>query len=103
MVLGRVSRRALLVGGWSVLGVPVLAACLGRESKGKKKGGGSAASGGAGSGSAGASASASGSAGASGGSGQGVTRTVSTVGATLKVSWTVPASKSTNRTPSAPV
>ena len=85
MVLGRVSRRALLVGGWSVLGVPVLAACLGRESKGKKKGGGSAASGGAGSGSAGASASASGSAGASGGSGQGVTRTVSTVGATLKV------------------
>ena len=84
MVLGRVSRRALLVGGWSVLGVPVLAACLGRESKGKK-GGGSAASGGAGSGSAGASASASGSAGASGGSGQGVTRTVSTVGATLKV------------------
>jgi len=74
----------LLVGGWSVLGVPVLAACLGRESKGKK-GGGSAASGGAGSGSAGASASASGSAGASGGSGQGVTRTVSTVGATLKV------------------
>ena len=85
MVLGRVSRRALLVGGWSVLGVPVLAACLGRESKGKKKGGGSAASGGAGSGSAGASASASGSAGASGGSGQGVTRTVSTAGATLKV------------------
>ena len=84
MVLGRVSRRALLVGGWSVLGVPVLAACLGRESK-EKKGGGSAASGGAGSGSAGASASASGSAGASGGSGQGVTRTVSTVGATLKV------------------
>ena len=84
MVLGRVSRRALLVGGWSVLGVPVLAACLGRESKGKK-GGDSAASGGAGSGSAGASASASGSAGASGGSGQGVTRTVSTVGATLKV------------------
>ena len=84
MVLGRVSRRALLVGGWSVLGVPVLAACLGRESKGKK-GGGSAASGGAGSGSAGASASASGSAGASGGSGQGVTRTVSTAGATLKV------------------
>ena len=84
MVLGRVSRRALLVGGWSVLGVPVLAACLGRESKGKK-GGGSAASGGAGSGSAGASASASGSAGASGGSGQGVTRTVSTVGATWKV------------------
>ena len=84
MVLGRVSRRALLVGGWSVLGVPVLVACLGRESKGKK-GGGSAASGGAGSGSAGASASASGSAGASGGSGQGVTRTVSTVGATLKV------------------
>ena len=85
MVLGRVSRRALLVGGWSVLGVPVLAACLGRESKGKKKGGGSAASGGAGSGSAGASASVSGSAGASGGSGQGVTRTVSTAGATLKV------------------
>ena len=85
MVLGCVSRRALLVGGWSVLGVPVLAACLGRESKGKKKGGGSAASGGAGSGSAGASASASGSAGASGGSGQGVTRTVSTAGATLKV------------------
>lgn len=84
MVLGRVSRRALLVGGWSVLGVPVLAACLGRESKGKK-GGDSAASGGAGSGSAGASASASGSAGASGGSGQGVTRTVSTAGATLKV------------------
>ena len=84
MVLGRVSRRALLVGGWSVLGVPVLAACLGRESKGKK-GGGSAASGGAGSGSAGASASVSGSAGASGGSGQGVTRTVSTAGATLKV------------------
>ena len=83
-MLGRVSRRALLVGGWSVLGVPVLAACLGRESKGKK-GGGSAASGGAGSGSAGASASASGSAGASGGSGQGVTRTVSTAGATLKV------------------
>ena len=76
MVLGRVSRRALLVGGWSVLGVPVLAACLGRESKGKK-GGDSAASGGAGS--------ASGSAGASGGSGQGVTRTVSTAGATLKV------------------
>ena len=72
------------MGGWSVLGVPVLAACLGRESKGKK-GGGSAASGGAGSGSAGASASASGSAGASGGSGQGVTRTVSTAGATLKV------------------
>ena len=72
------------MGGWSVLGVPVLAACLGRESK-EKKGGGSAASGGAGSGSAGASASASGSAGASGGSGQGVTRTVSTVGATLKV------------------
>ena len=68
--------RALLVGGWSVLGVPVLAACLGRESKGKK-GGDSAASGGAGS--------ASGSAGASGGSGQGVTRTVSTAGATLKV------------------
>ena len=85
MVLGCVSRRALLVGGWSVLGVPVLAACLGRESKGKKKGGGSAASGGAGSGSAGASASVSGSAGASGGSGQGVTRTVSTAGATLKV------------------
>ena len=84
MVLGRVSRRALLVGGWSVLGVPVLAACLGRESKGKK-GGDSAASGGAGSGSAGASASVSGSAGASGGSGQGVTRTVSTAGATLKV------------------
>lgn len=84
MVLGRVSRCALLVGGWSVLGVPVLAACLGRESKGKK-GGDSAASGGAGSGSAGASASASGSAGASGGSGQGVTRTVSTAGATLKV------------------
>ena len=84
MVLGRVSRRALLVGGWSVLGVPVLVACLGRESK-EKKGGGSAASGGAGSGSAGASASASGSAGASGGSGQGVTRTVSTAGATLKV------------------
>ena len=83
-MLGRVSRRALLVGGWSVLGVPVLAACLGRESK-EKKGGGSAASGGAGSGSAGASASASGSAGASGGSGQGVTRTVSTAGATLKV------------------
>ena len=82
MVLGRVSRRALLVGGWSVLGVPVLAACLGRKSKGKK-GGGSAASGNAGSGSAGASAS--GSAGASGGSGQGVTRTVSTVGATLRV------------------
>lgn len=82
MVLGRVSRRALLVGGWSVLGVPVLAACLGRKSKGKK-GSGSAASGNAGSGSAGASAS--GSAGASGGSGQGVTRTVSTVGATLKV------------------
>jgi len=80
VVLGR----ALLVGGWSVLGVPVLAACLGRESKGKK-GGDSAASGGAGSGSAGASASASGSAGASGGSGQGVTRTVSTAGATLKV------------------
>ena len=44
MVLGRVSRRALLVGGWSVLGVPVLAACLGRKSKGKK-GSGSAASG----------------------------------------------------------
>ena len=79
---GPVSRRALLVGGWSVLGVPVLAACLGRKSKGKKDSG-SAASGNAGSGSAGASAS--GSAGASGGSGQGVTRTVSTVGATLKV------------------
>ena len=67
MVLGRVSRRALLVGGWSILGVPVLAACLGR---GKKKDGSSGGSG---------------SAGASGGSGQGVTRTVTTVGATLKV------------------
>lgn len=78
----RVSRRVLLVGGWSVLGVPVLAACLGRKSKGKK-GSGSAASGNAGSGSAGASAS--GSAGASSGSGQGVTRTVTTAGATLKV------------------
>ena len=67
MVLGHVSRRALLVGGWSILGVPVLAACLGR---GKKKDGSSGGSG---------------SAGASGGSGQGVTRTVTTVGATLKV------------------
>ena len=67
MVLGRVSRRALLVGGWSILGVPVLAACLGR---GKKKDGSSGGSD---------------SAGASGGSGQGVTRTVTTVGATLEV------------------
>lgn len=67
MVLGRVSRRALLVGGWSILGVPVLAACLGR---GKKKDGSSGGSG---------------SAGASGGSGQGVTRTVTTVGASLEV------------------
>ena len=66
MVLGRVSRRALLVGGWSILGVPVLAACLGRKKKDGSSGG-------------------SGSAGASGGSGQGVTRTVTTVGATLKV------------------
>ena len=82
--MGRVSRRVLLVGGWSVLGVPVLAACLGR---GGGKGGGSAASGGAGtgSGSAGASASASGSAGVSAGSGQGVTRTVSTEGASVEV------------------
>ncbi|WP_197274135.1 hypothetical protein, partial [Actinomyces johnsonii] len=62
------SRRALLVGGWSILGVPVLAACLDR----RKKGGSSDGSN-------------SGSAGASGGSGQGVTRTVTTVGATLKV------------------
>ncbi|WP_167149462.1 OmpA family protein [Actinomyces sp. ZJ308] len=80
--MGRVSRRVLLVGGWSVLGVPVLAACLGG---GGGRSGGSAASGGAGTGSAGASASASGSAGASGGSGQGVTRTVSTEGASVEV------------------
>ena len=51
MVLGR----ALLVGGWSVLVVAVLAACLGRESR-RKKNNGSAASCGAGSGSAGATA-----------------------------------------------
>ena len=59
---------ACVAGGWLVdPGVPVLAACLGR---GKKKDGSSGDSD---------------SAGASGGSGQGVTRTVTTVGATLKV------------------
>lgn len=83
MVLRRVSRRVLLAGGGSVLGVPVLAACLGRD----RKTAGSPASSGPAAGSAGASGSASASAsgGASGGPGRGVTRTVTTVGATLEV------------------
>lgn len=82
---GVVRRSVLLVGGLSVLGAPVLTACLGRG-----RGGGSAeptggvgdASGGAGGG--GASSSASGGT-TSVDPGQGVKRTVSTVGASLEV------------------